>query len=113
MEEENKNRLEESIKVQTKSKRAKIKRISRIQKYYLIPYQENTDLGKLAEDVIEMDGVQEVGIGDSENDDDKGYGIIIKTKHSKEVDSEEFAHALGKKIKGRCMKIVSYYSIKK
>jgi hypothetical protein len=35
-----------------------IKRISRIQKYYLIPYQENVDLGKLAEDIIEIKGVQ-------------------------------------------------------
>ena len=91
-----------------------IKRISRIQKYYLIPYQENVDLGKLAEEIIEIKGVQEVNIGDSgEGDKDNDYGLIVKTKHSKEVDSSEFAEILNKRIKGKYARIVSYYSVKK
>ena len=91
-----------------------IKRISRIQKYYLIPYQENVDLGKLAEEIIEIKGVQEVNIGDSgEGDKDNDYGLIVKTKHSKEVDSSEFAEILNKRIKGKYAKIVSYYSVKR
>ena len=91
-----------------------IKRISRIQKYYLIPYQENVDLGKLAEDIIEIKGVQEVNIGDSgEGDKDSDYGLIVKTKHSKEVDSSEFAEILEKRIQGKYAKIVSYYSVKR
>ncbi len=91
-----------------------IKRISRIQKYYLIPYQENVDLGKLAEEIIEIKGVQEVNIGDSgEGDKDSDYGLIVKTKHSGEVDSSEFAEILEKRIKGKYAKIVSYYSVKR
>ena len=71
--------------------------------------QEDADLGKLAEELIVIDGVEEVNIG--EGDDDKG--ILVKTRLSRERDDEEFLNFIRRRIRGKYGKLISYYSVKK
>ena len=94
---------------QPSTKKKKIKRVSTIHKFFIMECQEDADLGKLAEELIAINGVEEVNIG--EGDDDKG--ILVKTKLNKERDDDEFLNFLRSRIKGKYGKLISYYSVKK
>ncbi|MGC8648939.1 MAG: hypothetical protein ACP5UN_01830, partial [Candidatus Micrarchaeia archaeon] len=62
-------------RIAKREKTIKIKRISTFHKFFLVQYQEDVDLGKLAEDLISIKGVEAVNIGDGDDD----YGILIQT----------------------------------
>ncbi|MGC8571758.1 MAG: hypothetical protein ACP5LH_00535 [Candidatus Micrarchaeia archaeon] len=65
-----------------------------LHKYYLISNQD-IDLGKLAENIIEIQGVHMVDMKERDNK------ILIKTQLSNEIDQDNFKNILVKKINNK------------